>query len=112
MAQNEIASLPDNYDAAAGSGEFGQQYDPANASRSFLPPDLLRGESSWVCIAGSQGPIAKLHVMDFSGRSRFIEFMRLPQGQKATLKYLHTLWDSPQPWIGDPGGVVLNPALP
>jgi hypothetical protein len=31
--------------------------------------------------------------MTFSGRSRFIEFIRLPQGRKATLDYLHALRD-------------------
>jgi hypothetical protein len=30
LSKNEIASLPDNYEAAVKSGEFAQQYDPEN----------------------------------------------------------------------------------
>jgi hypothetical protein len=93
LSKNEIASLPDNYEAAVKSGEFAQQYDPENRNRAFLPPDLFQTDGSWVCICGSLGPVAKLHVMEFSGRSRFIEFIRLPQGRKATLDYLHALRD-------------------
>jgi hypothetical protein len=105
LSKNEIASLPDNYEAAVKSGEFAQQYDPENRNRAFLPPDLFQTDGSWVCIQGSLGPVAKLHVMEFSGRSRFIEFIRLPQGRKATLDYLHALRDYPDPWgrqtVGD-----------
>ena len=98
LSKNEIASLPDNYKAAVESGEFAQQYDPGHRDRAFLPPDLFQAEGDWVCITGSLGaPAAKLHTMTFSGRSRFIEFIRLPQGRKATLDYLHALRDYVDP---------------
>jgi hypothetical protein len=99
LSKNEIASLPDNYKAAVESREFAQQYDQGHRDRAFLPPDLFQAEGDWVCIIGSLGaPVAKLHTMTFSGRSRFIEFIRLPQGRKATLDYLHALRDYPDPW--------------
>jgi hypothetical protein len=98
LSRNEIASMPDNYKAAVESGEFAQQYDPGHRDRAFLPPDLFQAEGDWVCIAGGMGaPVAKLHTMTFSGRSRFIEFIRLPQGRKATLDYLHALRDYVDP---------------
>lgn len=57
-----------------------------------------------------------MHVEAFSGRSRFLVFIRLPEGRKATLGYLQTLWNFPQPWIQpqEPNGdqVVVNPDLP
>ena len=98
LSKNEIASLPDNYKAAVESGELAQQYDPGHRDRAFLPPDLFQAKGDWVCITGSLGaPVAKLHTMTFSGRSRFIEFIRLPQGRKATLDYLHALRDYQDP---------------
>jgi hypothetical protein len=105
LSKNEIASLPDNYKAAVESGEFAQQYDPGHRDRAFLPPDLFQAEGDWVCITGSLGaPVAKLHTMTFSGRSRFIEFIRLPQGRKATLDYLHALRDYLDPQGRQPMG--------
>jgi hypothetical protein len=104
-SKNEIASLPDNYKAAVESGEFARQYDPSHRDRAFLPPDLFQAEGNWVCIAGSLGaPVAKLHTMTFSGRSRFIEFIRLPQGRKATLDYLRALRDYLDPQGRQPMG--------
>jgi len=52
--------------------------------------------------------------MTFSGRSRFLVFVRLPAGRKATLDYLRTLWNFPQPWAPSdpPYQVDVNPALP
>jgi hypothetical protein len=94
LSKNEIASLPDNYKAAVESGEFAKQYEPSHRDRAFLPPDLFQAESDWVCIAGSLGaPLAKLHTGAFSGRSTFFEFIRLPNGRKTTLDYLHALRD-------------------
>jgi hypothetical protein len=63
---------------------------------------------------GSQ-PVAIQHVFEFSGRSRFLVFVRLPGGRKSTYEYLQTLWDFPQPWIPrDPtrDQVIVNRDLP
>jgi len=111
----EIKSLPDNYAQAVASGAFAKEYDPADRERVFLPPDLFEPRGSWVSIQGDQGPVAETHVSFASGRSRFLVFVRLPQGRQATLDYFHTLWDVPQPWVRsevDPAQGLLDPALP
>jgi len=114
LSKNEIASLPDNYEAAVKSGQFAQQYNPENRDRAFLPPDLFQTDGSWMCIGGSPGLVSKHHVMEFSGRSRFIEFIRFPQGRKATLDYLRALRDYPDPWGRHPTGdrMLSSPAVP
>jgi hypothetical protein len=111
----EIKSLPDNYAQAIASGVFARGYDPANRDRPFLPPDLLLPQGSWVCIRGNGEPVAEMHVGAFSGRSRFLVFVRLPEGRKATLDYFHALWNVPEPWAAGELDVArgeLNPKLP
>jgi hypothetical protein len=119
LTSKEIESLPDNYSQAVASGAFAKEYDPAHRDRAFLPPDLLDG--SWVSIdsspeAFSFGGVAQSHVQAFSGRSRFLVFMRLPEGRKATLAYLQTLWNFPEPWVHGPDSAPdqtrVNPNLP
>ena len=61
--------------------------------------------------------MAKLHVFNFSGRSVFLVFVRLPEGRQATLDYFQTLWNFPQPWVPGPPPVAAdqsqeNPDLP
>jgi hypothetical protein len=111
--------LPDNYAQALASGAFAKDYDPAHRERAFLPPDLFDG--SWFYIdstpeAFNSGGVAPSHVQAFSGRSRFLVFMRLPQGRKATLAYVKALWSVPQPWVQGPDSAadqaVINPDLP
>jgi hypothetical protein len=120
LSPKEIESLPDNYAQAVASGAFAKDYDPAHRERAFLPPDLFDG--SWLYIDSSpeefnSGGVAPSHVEAFSGRSRFLVFMRLPEGRKATLAYLQALWNFPQPWVqGRPDSAadqaVINPDLP
>lgn len=115
MKAEEIKSLPDNYAQAVASGAFAKEYDPANPDRTFLPPDLLQPTGPWVCIRGDQGPVAEQHVGEFSGRSRFLVFVRLPQGRKATLDYFQALWSAPDPWAAgqrDHQNGMLDPSLP
>jgi hypothetical protein len=52
--------------------------------------------------------------MTFSGRSRFLVFVRLPAGRKATLEYFRTLWNFPQAWVQSDSGeqADINPTLP
>ena len=115
MTSEEIKSLPDNYAEAIASGDFAKEYDPANRDRAFLPPDLLQANGSWVCIRGDGAPVASAHVGFASGRSRFLVFVRLPQGRETTLEYFQTLWNVANLWTpseieGETGR--LSPQLP
>jgi hypothetical protein len=116
LTSKEVESLPDNYAEAVASGVFAKEYDPAHRDRVFLPPDLFEPSGPWVLISGNGSePVAKQHVSEFSGRSRFLVFVRLPGGRKSTLDYFQTLWNVPQPWIPlSPANdqIVVNPDLP
>jgi hypothetical protein len=115
LTADQIHALPDTYQLAIKSARFSQAYDPANPQRAFLPRDLFLPRGPWVCIASRGGdPVAIAHVTAFSGRSRFMVFLRLPEGRSATLQYLHKLWTFPDPLMvpaehGLPG---LNPLAP
>jgi hypothetical protein len=115
LTSSEIKSLPDNYAQAVASGAFAAEYDPANRERAFLPPDLFQPRGPWVCIRGDGKPVAEVHVGEVSGRSRFVVFVRLPQGRQATLDYFQALWNVPEPWIAGRIDLMrgdLNPNLP
>jgi len=121
LTRKEIEALPDNYAQAVVSREFAGAYDPAHPDRPFLPPDLFDSHGPWIEMPGwdtlyhDPEPAAIQHVSFFSGRSRFLIFMRLPGGRKATFDYLRDLWNFPEPWIASTGGryqTDLNPALP
>ncbi|HYL10763.1 MAG TPA: hypothetical protein VEU31_08500 [Candidatus Acidoferrales bacterium] len=98
LKPEEIKTLPGNYAQAVASGAFAKDYDPADPDRTFLPPDLFQPTGPWVCVRGDQRPVAEQHVGEFSGRSRFLVFVRLPEGRKATLDYFQELWNAPEPW--------------
>jgi hypothetical protein len=121
LSPEEIEALPDNYAQAVESGTFAKKYDAAHRDQAFLPPDLFDPRGPWVYINASPEPfhyagVAEAHVQAFSGRSRFLVFMRLPEGRAATMAYLQALWKFPQPWIQEqaPGAdqAVANPDLP
>jgi hypothetical protein len=117
LTSKQIESLPDNYEQAVASGDFGKAYDPAHRDRAFMPPNLFEQHGPWVEIegAGDLAPVASQHVASVSGRSRFLVFICLPQGRKATFEYLKTLWNFPQPWVvrrGVPEQAEVNPNLP
>jgi hypothetical protein len=117
LTPEEIALLPANYGEAVASAAFAKEYDPAHPERAFLPPDLFDPLGPWVCINGNSyfgQPVAIDHLMTFSGRSRFLVFVRLPAGRKATLEYFRALWNFPQPWVPSdpPGQSDINPDLP
>jgi len=99
LTSEELAALPNNYAQAVASGEFGRQYDPAHRERTFLPPDLFEARGPWVELEDPGNPeaVAFAHISDFSARSSFLVFLRLPGGRKATFDYLQTLWDFPGP---------------
>ncbi|HVI09844.1 MAG TPA: hypothetical protein VND65_16275 [Candidatus Binatia bacterium] len=126
LTPKEIEALPDNYAQAVASREFAGAYDPAQPDRAFLPPDLLDSRGPWVWLPSwdppyqSSEPAALQHVEFFSGRSRFLIFIRLPAGRKATYDYLREVWNFPEPWVAESGAAPanaryqtdLNPALP
>jgi len=119
LTPDEIRSLPDNYAEAVASGQFAKEYDPDHRDRAFLPPDLFDPHGPWIELEGpgDPEPVAEQHFSQFSGRSSFLVFLRLPQGRKATFAYLETLWNVPKPAIPSPNvapgqEVAPNPALP
>jgi hypothetical protein len=113
LTPEQVSALPETYATAVASHEFSAEYDPANPQRAFLPPDLLQPDEPWVCLtAYSAEPTA---IMHFSGRSRFLVFLRLPGGRQATLEYLRKLFTSPEPlFLEDtvPNSKLLNLRLP
>jgi hypothetical protein len=109
LTPDEIGGLPDTYSDALASRHFPAEYSPAVPHRAFLPPDLFQPDGPWICLSGySDEPTALGH---FSGRSRFLIFMRLPGGREATLRYVRSLRSSTEPPIAD-GGRALNLKLP
>ncbi len=119
LPPEEIKALPDNYAQAVTVGAFAKGYDPAHPELPFLPPDLFDPHGPWVCIQPSPeaaAGVAKMHIESFSGRSGSLVFVRLPDGRKATMDYLQSLWDFPQPWVHGPSigadQAMENPDLP
>ena len=83
------------------AGEWQRGPNPSRALnvnpslQPFLPPELFRSDGPWVCLSAySAEPTAIAH---FSGRSRFLVFMRLPGGRDTTLAYIHKLRSSSEP---------------
>jgi hypothetical protein len=112
LSPEQTAALPDTYAQAVASGEFGREYNPAHRERAFLPPDLFDARGPWVELEdpGNPDPVAFQHFSDFSGRSSFLVFLRLPEGRKAAFNYLQALWNFPERWVSFPSG--MGPDLP
>ncbi|SRR6266498_4012373 len=93
LTDDEILSLPDNYEAAIKSKSFAPKYQSQTPDIGFLPPDLLHPDSEWVCLGRAGGPIAMTHTEEFPffGRSVFLVFIRVPGGREATLRFLQEL---------------------
>jgi hypothetical protein len=97
LSPHEIAALPANYAQAVESKVFATAYDPNRREQSFLPPELPDPNGSWVALSSrAGGPVSKAHVREFSGRSTFLIFVRLPGGRDATLKYVQELLKTPE----------------
>ena len=56
--------------------------------------------------------VAKLHVLNLSGRSIFLVFVRLPGGRQVTFDYFQTLWNFSLPWVAGPQPVASDQSLP
>lgn len=113
LTKEQIGALPDNYARASDARAFPAEYSSDRPEAPFLPPDLFRPGGPWVCLGNESGaPVAPIHTQSFAGRSTFLILLRLPGGREATLAYLKTLRDFPQPWVRESGDLVPNPALP
>jgi hypothetical protein len=89
ITPEQVRRLPDTYAAAVAARQFATEYDPHNPEQAFLPPELFRSDGPWVCLSAySEDPTAIVH---FTGRSRFLAFMRLPGGREATANYIREL---------------------
>ena len=93
LTEDEILSLPDNYEAVVRSRTFPTNYQNKTPNTAFLPVDLLRPDSEWVCLGREGGPVAMSHTEEFPffGRSVFLVFIRVSGGREATLKFLQEL---------------------
>ena len=114
LSPDEIATLPDTYKAAVHSRTFATGYDSNKPQQPFLPPDLFDPKGGWVSLSARAGPVARVHIDVFSGRSVFSIFVHLPEGREATLNYLRRLSALPQQRLPDPSGFgfILDPNLP
>jgi hypothetical protein len=114
LSPDEIATLPATYQAAVHPKTFATAYDPNQPQQPFLPPDLFDPKGPWVSLSARGGPVARVHLDGFSGRSVFLIFVNLPEGREATLNYLHKLSEFPQRRLPDPEGFgfTLDPNLP
>lgn len=112
ISLEQANGLPDTYAAAVASRQFATAYDTRDPQQPFLPPDLFQPGGPWVCVSAQlDEPTAIVH---FSGRSRFLVFLRLPGGRAETLTYVHNLRSSHQPplLVSDSRAGFLNLALP
>ena len=114
LSPDEIATLPTTYQQAVTSKAFATAYDPNKPQQPFLSPDLFDPKGGWVSLSSRSGPIARVHLDGFSGRSVFLIFLNLPEGREATLNYLHKLSEFPQHLLPDPGGFgfTFDPNVP
>jgi hypothetical protein len=116
LSEEQIRALPNNYQDAVRSKEFGREYDAGRPEAPFLPPELLQPNSPWVPLSANGGePVAPSHTQAFSGRSVFLAFVRLPEGREATVAYLKKISKFSKPWIRDRrdfSGALPNPDLP
>lgn len=115
LTPDQIRSLPDNCARALAARVVDDSMVQTKNS-AHLPSDLFSPDGPWLCLGASIGdPLALSHLYDFSGRSVFLVFLRLPQGRRATLDYLKKLAEFPNPWIPDSRGgfpVMPNPKVP
>jgi hypothetical protein len=110
ITAQQANALPDTYAAAVASRKFAIAYDPHDPREPFLPPELFEPGGPWVCLSAQHDePTAIVH---FSGRSRFLVFLRLPGGRAHTLRYVDKLRFQPPLIASESGADFLNLALP
>ena len=92
LTEAEILALPDTRAATIECGDFPQEHDPADHFQPFLPADLYAKDTSWVCLGKVDHPSTE-HTDVARWRSTFFQFVRLPDGRKATAEYIKKLND-------------------
>ncbi|HTL27628.1 MAG TPA: hypothetical protein VL282_00340 [Tepidisphaeraceae bacterium] len=93
LSKDEIAALPDTYEAAVKSQRFPKAFDPDHPA-PYLPADLFDAKGPWISLAKpGDGIVAPVHTRDFDARSIFEIFLRIPDGRKAGMDYLQSLND-------------------
>jgi hypothetical protein len=99
LTEDEIRSLPNNYQEAVQARVFPVEYQTGNPKSPFLPITLLESDGPWVCVGREGGPIAMSHTAGFPffGRSAFLVFIRSPGARQATVELLHVLNTEPHP---------------
>lgn len=93
LTDEEILSLPDNYEMAVRSRVFPATFQADYPDVAFLPAGLIGPDSEWICLGRDGGPIAMVHTeaFPFFGRSAFLVYIRVPGGREATLDFLREL---------------------
>lgn len=119
LTPKEVDALPNTYSQAVASGAFAKQFDPNHPEQPFLPADLFDPRGPWVCIQPSpeaDNGVTPMHLFNYSGRSSFLVFVRLPEGRKATIDYFQSLWNFRDPYVRGSGPgedqAPPNPDLP
>lgn len=116
LTKEQILGLPNTLAATTSSGQFAEAHDPAEPLEPFLPRDLhsaAPANSSWICLGedGEKIP-ADLHTWNRSGRSMFLQFMRLPGGRSKTLEYMERISKRPHQFpVGTQFALVEQPLL-
>lgn len=126
LSEEEILSLPDNYQQAVESQIFPTHFEADFPQNIYLPDDLFQSDSAWVALGRENGPIAITHISSapFLGRSVFLVF--LPTQNDTTLDFIHSLQIESQPLtpigteavlvrrmllISDKGELILSPLI-
>lgn len=92
LTRSEIDSLPDTLLTTVREKKFPTEFDLDDPTSPFLPPDLMEDRSAWICFSRASSPVA-FHAKRNRWRSAFFQFMRLPDGQDATINYLNN-WNA------------------
>jgi hypothetical protein len=87
LSDEEIKSLPDNYQQEVAARLYPADFDPANAETPFLPSGFF-SNGDWVEVTNGSGPTAApFHIQAVSCRSAFHVLISLPGGrQPASLR--------------------------
>jgi hypothetical protein len=121
LKRSEIESLPDTLRTTVKAKKYPTEFDVDEPTSPFLPSDLTEDSSAWVCFGRGSTPV-NLHAIDGRWRSAFFQFIRLPEGRKATIEYVDR-WNKHEVFpvgtqvaliekaflVSDQGKIVLSP---
>jgi hypothetical protein len=102
LTDDEIKSIPDNYDLEVKAKSYPIAFDPAHDTQPFLPA-AFSPHSQWIDLEDTSypeiGPIAPIHVSGVSGRSAFHVLISVPTGKSATHDYIDKINSFEPHWI-------------